>query len=133
MLSERLREHSTRCYLINTGWSGGAYGVGSRIDLEYTRQMVRAGIEGKLDNVETYKDPFFALNVPRGVPGVPSEILNPRQTWEDKEAYDEQAGKLADLFKENFTKFESSREIREAGPCVTTGVQAGDDKRTVSA
>ena len=69
MLSDRLRDHGTRCYLINTGWSGGAYSVGSRIDLEYTRQMVRAGIEGKLDDVETEKDPFFSLNVPQEVPG----------------------------------------------------------------
>ena len=118
MLSDRLRDHGTRCYLINTGWSGGAYGVGSRIDLEYTRKMVRAGIEGKLDDVETAKDPFFGLNVPQEVPDVPAEILNPRQTWDDKEAYDEQAQKLADLFKENFTKFESevSEEVRKAGP-----------------
>lgn len=118
MLSERLREHGTRCYLINTGWSGGAYGVGSRIDLKDTREMVRAVIGGKLDAARTTRDPFFGLNVPREVPGVPAEILSPRETWDDKEAYDEQARKLADLFKENFTKFESEvfEEVRKAGP-----------------
>lgn len=118
MLSERLREHGTRCYLINTGWSGGPYGVGSRIDISATRQMVTAVIEGKLDDAETREDPVFGLNVPIEVPGVPTEVLDPRGTWDDKDAYDEQAKKLADLFKENFTKFESevSEEVRKAGP-----------------
>ncbi|MGF1473524.1 MAG: phosphoenolpyruvate carboxykinase (ATP) [Rubrobacteraceae bacterium] len=118
MLSDRLREYGVRCYLINTGWSGGAYGVGSRIDLEETRGMVRAVIAGKLDDAETSKDPFFGLNVPKAVPGVSSEILDPRETWDDKAAYDEQAQRLADLFKENFVKFESEvgEEVKNAGP-----------------
>ena len=118
MLSERLREHGTRCYLINTGWSGGPYGVGSRIDISATRRMVTAVIEGKLDEAETRQDPVFGLNVPKEVSGVPTEVLDPRGTWEDKDAYDEQAQKLADLFKQNFTKFESevSEEVRKAGP-----------------
>ena len=118
MLSERLREHGVRCYLINTGWSGGPYGVGSRIDIAATREMVRAVIEGKLDDAETRTDPFFSLNVPVEVPGVPTEVLDPRGTWDSGEAYDEQARKLADLFRENFQKFESevSEEVGEAGP-----------------
>jgi phosphoenolpyruvate carboxykinase (ATP) len=118
MLSERLREHGVRCYLINTGWSGGPYGGGSRIDIAATREMVRAVIEGKLDGAETRTDPFFGLNVPVEVPGVPTEVLDPRGTWESGEAYDEQAEKLADLFRENFRKFESevAEEVREAGP-----------------
>jgi phosphoenolpyruvate carboxykinase (ATP) len=118
MLSDRLRNHGVRCYLINTGWSGGPYGVGSRIDIAATRQMVTAVIEGKLDDAETRKDTFFGLNVPLEVPGVPTEVLDPRGTWDDKDAYDEQARKLAGLFKENFTKFESevSEEVRRAGP-----------------
>jgi phosphoenolpyruvate carboxykinase (ATP) len=118
MLSERLREHGVRCYLINTGWSGGPYGVGSRIDIAATREMVRAVIEGKLDDAETRTDPFFGLNVPVEVPGVPTEVLDPRGTWESGEAYDEQAEKLADLFRENFRKFESevSEEVKHAGP-----------------
>ncbi len=118
MLSERLRRHGSQCYLINTGWSGGPYGTGSRIDITATREMVRAVIDGKMDNAETYTDPFFGLNVPREVPGVPTEILDPRKTWDDPEAYDQQARKLAGLFQENFTKFEFEvdRSVQEAGP-----------------
>ena len=118
MLSERLREHGVRCYLINTGWSGGPYGVGSRIDIVATRQMVRAVMGGRLDDAETRKDPFFGLNVPVEVPGVDSSVLDPRGTWDDGDAYDEQARKLADLFRENFQRFESqvSEEVRNAGP-----------------
>jgi phosphoenolpyruvate carboxykinase (ATP) len=118
MLSERLRENGARCYLINTGWSGGPYGVGERVDIAATREMVRAVIGGRLDGAETGKDPFFGLNVPVEVPGVPTEILNPRGTWPDGAAYDEQARKLADLFRENFKKFTSSvsEEVRNAGP-----------------
>jgi phosphoenolpyruvate carboxykinase (ATP) len=118
MLSERLSTYGTRCYLINTGWSGGPYGVGSRIDIAATRNMVRAVIGGKLDDAETTEDPFFGLNVPGEVPGVDSTLLDPRSTWESGEAYDEQATKLADLFRENFQRFESqvSEEVRFAGP-----------------
>jgi phosphoenolpyruvate carboxykinase (ATP) len=118
MLSERLREHGVRCYLINTGWSGGPYGVGERIDIAATREMVRAVIENKLEDAQTRKDPFFGLDVPLEVPGVPNRILDPRETWDDKDAYDEQAKKLADLFRENFSKFEDevSEEVRNAGP-----------------
>jgi len=118
MLSERLSTHGTRCYLINTGWSGGPYGVGSRLDIAATREMVSAVIGGKLDDAETGKDPFFGLNVPIEVPGVASELLDPRGTWDDGEAYDDQATKLADLFRENFTRFESqvSEDVRNAGP-----------------
>src|SRR5215204_2087425 len=118
MLSERLRTHGTRCYLINTGWSGGPYGVGSRMDIAATRQMVSSVIGGKLDDAETTEDPFFSLNVPVAVPGVDGSVLNPRGTWDDGDAYDEQARKLADLFRENFSRFESqvSEEVRKAGP-----------------
>ena len=118
MLSERLREHGVRCYLINTGWSGGPYGVGERIDIAATREMVRAVIENKLDDAQTRKDPFFGLDVPLEVPGVPRRILDPRETWDDKDAYDEHARKLANLFRENFSKFEDevSEEVRNAGP-----------------
>jgi phosphoenolpyruvate carboxykinase (ATP) len=120
MLSEKLRKHGTRCYLINTGWSGGPYGVGSRIDLAATRQMVQAVINGRLDGAETKTDPFFGLNVPVEVPGVPTELLDPRETWDDKDAYDQQARELAHLFAENFKKFEDEvdEEVREAGPTV---------------
>ncbi|HKH77521.1 MAG TPA: phosphoenolpyruvate carboxykinase (ATP) [Rubrobacteraceae bacterium] len=118
MLSERLREHGTRCYLINTGWSGGPYGTGARIDIADTRRMVRAVIGGELDDAETREDPNFGLHVPQEVPGVPNEVLDPRETWDDKEAYDEGAKKLAGLFAENFNKFEGevSEEVKKAGP-----------------
>jgi phosphoenolpyruvate carboxykinase (ATP) len=118
MLSEKIRRHSVRCYMVNTGWSGGPYGEGERIDLPHTREMVRAAISGKLDGVETHPDPVFGLNVPESVPGVPDGILDPRDTWDDAEAYDEQAKKLASLFKENFEKFEGQleEEVRRAGP-----------------
>jgi phosphoenolpyruvate carboxykinase (ATP) len=118
MLSEKLREHGTSCYLINTGWSGGPYGVGSRIDITDTRNMVRAVINGKLDGGETREDPFFGLHVPKEVPGVPTEVLDPRETWNDKDAYDEHAKKLASLFAENFKKFEDEveEEVKRAGP-----------------
>ncbi len=118
MLSERLREHGVRCYLINTGWSGGPYGVGERVAIDDTRAMVRAVIGGELDGAETREDPFFGLNVPTEVPDVPAEVLDPRGTWESGDAYDEQAKKLAGLFRENFEKFESSvsDEVKGAGP-----------------
>jgi len=118
MLSDRLKEHGARCYLINTGWSGGPYGVGERVDIAATREMVRAVIGGRLDGAETRTDPFFGLNVPVGVPGVPTEILDPRGTWADGASYDEQAEKLAGLFRENFAKFEGSvsEEVKAAGP-----------------
>jgi phosphoenolpyruvate carboxykinase (ATP) len=118
MLSEKMREHGTRCYLINTGWSGGPYGIGSRIDLAATRQMVRAVIQGKLDGVETRTDPYFGLHVPVEVPDIPTELLDPRETWDDKDAYDKQAKELANLFAENFKKFEDQvdEEVLNAGP-----------------
>jgi phosphoenolpyruvate carboxykinase (ATP) len=118
MLSEKIRDHSVRCYMVNTGWSGGPYGVEERIDLPHTREMVRAAIAGRLDGVDTHPDPVFGLNVPESVPGVPDGILDPRDTWDDAEAYDEQAKKLANLFKENFEKFEGQveEEVRRAGP-----------------
>ena len=118
MLSEKCREHGTRCYLINTGWSGGPYGVGERIDIGATREIVRSAINGRLDGVETRPHPVFGLHIPAAVLGVPTEILDPRETWDDKDAYDEQARKLADLFRQNFSKFESevSEEVRDAGP-----------------
>jgi phosphoenolpyruvate carboxykinase (ATP) len=116
MLSEKIRRHSVQCYMVNTGWSGGPYGVGERIDLPHTREMVRAAIAGRLEEVETHADPVFGLNIPESVPGVPDGILDPRETWDDKDAYDEHARKLANLFKENFEKFEGEEEVRRAGP-----------------
>ena len=118
MLSEKIRRHSVRCYMVNTGWSGGPYGVGERIDLPHTREMVRAAIAGKLEGVETHADPVFGLNIPTSVPGVPDGILDPRETWPGKGSHDEQAKKLAGLFKENFGRFESevAEDVGRAGP-----------------
>ncbi|MDN5696697.1 MAG: phosphoenolpyruvate carboxykinase (ATP) [Rubrobacter sp.] len=118
MVSEKLKAHGSRCYLINTGWSGGPYGEGKRVDINATREMVSAVIEGRLDSGKTRTEGFFGLNVPEEVPGVPTEILDPRGTWSDKEAYDRQAEHLASLFRENFLKFESqvAPEIKQAGP-----------------
>jgi phosphoenolpyruvate carboxykinase (ATP) len=118
MLGEKLREHGSRVWLVNTGWTGGPYGEGSRMKLAYTRAMVRAALAGDLDEVETATAPFFGLQIPTSVPGVPAELLNPRDTWADKDAYDAQAGKLAGLFAENFERFADRvpEAVRNAGP-----------------
>ena len=118
MLGEKLREHGARVWLVNTGWTGGPYGEGSRMKLAYTRAMVRAALAGELDDVETTTAPFFNLQIPTSVPGVPSEVLNPRGTWADPAAYDEQARKLAGLFAENFERFADrvSESVKSAGP-----------------
>ena len=118
LLGEKMTRHKVNAYLINTGWSGGPYGVGSRIKLPYTRAMVTAALTGALEKVALRKDPVFGLLVPESVEGVPPEILNPRNTWTDKDAYDEQARKLAGMFNENFRQFEdaASPEVRAAAP-----------------
>lgn len=117
MLGKLIDQHGSRVWLVNTGWSGGAYGAGSRMKLSYTRAMVRALLAGKLDNVATATDPIFGLNIPASVPDVPTEILTPRSTWKDAAAYDAQASKLAEMFRKNFEKFgDVPGTIKEAGP-----------------
>jgi phosphoenolpyruvate carboxykinase (ATP) len=117
MLGELLREHGSNVWLLNTGWSGGPYGVGKRMKLSYTRAMVNALLSGALDKVPTTTDPIFGLNVPQSVPEVPKEILNARGTWDDKDAYDKQARKLAGMFRDNFAQFKGTSEaIKAAGP-----------------
>ncbi|RMH12969.1 MAG: phosphoenolpyruvate carboxykinase (ATP), partial [Gemmatimonadetes bacterium] len=118
MLGERLREHGARVWLVNTGWTGGPYGVGSRMKLAYTRAMVSAALAGALDEVATEPDPVFGLAIPVEVPGVPSEVLRPRETWPDGEEYDRAAAKLAGMFRENFERFADrcSPEVVAAGP-----------------
>jgi phosphoenolpyruvate carboxykinase (ATP) len=118
MLSERLKKHDAQTWLVNTGWSGGSYGVGSRIKLKYTRAIIDAIHSGALASVATQPDPVFGLAVPVSCPDVPIEMLQPRNTWADKAAYDEKARKVASLFRENFKKYEgqASAEIRGAGP-----------------
>jgi phosphoenolpyruvate carboxykinase (ATP) len=116
MLGSRLREHNAQCWLVNTGWQGGPYGIGKRMSLPYTRAMVNALVEGDLDEVAFEIEPSFGLSIPKEVPGVPSELLNPRNSWKDKAAYDKMAADLSARFEKNFEKFDAPREIREAGP-----------------
>jgi len=118
LLAAKLDRHGARAWLVNTGWTGGAYGTGKRFPLKYTRAIVDAINSGQLDEVATRRDPVFGLRVPETCPGVPPEALDPRRTWADPKAYDEKAARLAILFKTNFKKFEgnTSRELVEAGP-----------------
>ena len=118
MLGERLARHRAQVWLVNTGWTGGPHGTGSRIKLRYTRRMVHAALGGELDAVPTRTDPVFGFEVPQKVEGVPDELLDPRRTWPDAAAYDAQAAKLADMFVKNFAQFEAQvgAEVVEAGP-----------------
>lgn len=104
LLAEKMKQHKTRCILLNTGWGGGAYGTGKRISIKHTRALLDAALRGDLDEgkVEYETHPVFNLLMPKSCPGVPAEILNPRNTWEDKAAYDAQADKLRAMFRENF-------------------------------
>ncbi|MBL8981943.1 MAG: phosphoenolpyruvate carboxykinase (ATP) [Gemmatimonadetes bacterium] len=117
MLGRLIDQHGSRVWLVNTGWSGGAYGTGKRMKIAYTRAMVRAALSGALDTVRTFTDPIFGLNIPSEVPDVPAGVLNPRSTWSDGAAYDAQANKLADMFRKNFEKFGNvDAKIVAAGP-----------------
>jgi phosphoenolpyruvate carboxykinase (ATP) len=120
MLGERIAKHGVKCWLVNTGWSGGPYGVGHRMKLSYTRAMVNAALAGKLESVEFTDDPTFKVAVPKHVPGVPDEVLDARGTWPDPEAYDIKAKELAKRFNENFAKFAATAtpEILAASPAV---------------
>ncbi|KON86661.1 phosphoenolpyruvate carboxykinase [Sporosarcina globispora] len=116
MLGEKIDEHNAKVFLVNTGWTGGEYGVGERMKLAYTRAMVEAALEGELNNVETVKDGIFGLEIPQHVTGVPDEVLQPNKTWADQAAYEAKAKELAAKFRENFKKFTSvSSEIEEKG------------------
>jgi len=118
LLAERIRRHGSDVWLVNTGWSGGSYGTGKRMKLAYTRAIVDAIHSGALQSVPTKPDPIFGLDIPESCPGVPAEILVPRNTWEDKAAYDATCRKLAGLFAENFRQYEdmAGSAVREAGP-----------------
>ena len=118
LLGEKIDAQDAAVWLVNTGWTGGPAGVGSRMKLAYTRKMVTAVLNGDLDNVETTAEPFFSLHIPNHIEGVPDGVLNPRDTWTDKDAYDAQAKKLVDMFVENFKQFEAgvTQEIKDAGP-----------------
>jgi phosphoenolpyruvate carboxykinase (ATP) len=118
MLGERIARHNVRVWLVNTGWTGGPYGVGKRMKISYTRAMIRAVLSGALDSVAYTKDPVFNLDIPASCPDVPADVLKPRATWADGAAYDAQAVKLAKMFVENFKTFEHavSAEVLAAGP-----------------
>jgi len=120
LLGKHMAEHNAACWLVNTGWSGGPYGVGQRMKIKYTRAMIRAILNGSLAQTETTPDPIFGVNVPVSCPDVPGEVLQPRNTWEDKEAYDRQAADLARRFNENFKKYEAgvSEAVRDVAPKV---------------
>ncbi len=118
MLSKKMKDAGVNVWLVNTGWTGGPYGVGSRMKLKYTRAMIAAALEGGLKDVEFEKHPIFNLMMPKSCPNVPSEVLNPRETWADKDKYDAKAKELAKSFKENFSKYESyaNDEILSGAP-----------------
>jgi phosphoenolpyruvate carboxykinase (ATP) len=118
LLADKIKEHNTNVWLINTGWSGGAHGVGERISLKHTRAIVDAVHSGQLADAPTEPDPIFGFHIVTDVPGVPAEILVPRNTWADGDAFDETARKLASLFADNFAQYEdiASDEIKSAGP-----------------
>ncbi len=120
MLGERLARWDVPVWFVNTGWTGGPYGVGQRMNINFTRAMVRAALSGRLDNVEYVVDPIFGVAVPTSCPDVPSEFLQPRNTWQDGDAYDEQARGIARMFMKNFEKYADgvTEAVREAGPRV---------------
>ena len=119
-LGERIARHKARVWLVNTGWTGGPFGVGSRMKIAHTRAMITAALSGELEAVEYHRHPVFNLEMPAQCPGVPSEVLDPRTTWSDKATYDVQAKKLAAMFIENFKTFEGDVDaaVVKAGPKV---------------
>src|SRR5262245_30816614 len=116
MLGRRMKEHNAQCWLVNTGWFGGPYGVGARMKLPYTRAMMRAAVDGKLNKVEFEVDPAFGLTVPTSAPEVPPEFLRARDAWKDKAAYDKTAADLSARFAKNFEKFDAPESVRAAAP-----------------
>jgi phosphoenolpyruvate carboxykinase (ATP) len=120
LLGEKIAKHEVKCWLVNTGWSGGAYGVGERISIKYTRALLNAALNGELGTVDYEIDPIFGLSIPKSCPGVPAEILNPKNTWDNKEDYDKKAKQLALDFVKNFKQYEDfvSDAVVKAGPIV---------------
>jgi len=118
LLAKNIGENGTRVWLMNTGFTGGPYGVGKRMSIQHTRALLNAALDSKLDSVKFNKDPVFGFEVPSDAPGVPTSVLTPRETWADKAAYDEKARHLAKLFVENFKQFadQASPEVVAAGP-----------------
>ncbi|MHA2339835.1 MAG: phosphoenolpyruvate carboxykinase (ATP) [Candidatus Hodarchaeales archaeon] len=121
LLTKKVEQHNADVWLVNTGWSGGPFGVGQRISIKYTRTMLNAALDGKLNNVEYYTDPLFNFQVPKSCEGVPEKVLNPEQTWGNSKAYWQKYKYLASLFIDNFKKYEkgSPTEVLKAGPDLT--------------
>jgi phosphoenolpyruvate carboxykinase (ATP) len=111
MLGEKMEMHNSRVYLVNTGWSGGPFGIGARMDIDVTRTIVHCALDGSLEQVEYDEDPLFHIQVPRSCPCIASDILNPRNTWADKEAFDLRAKKLAADFSKHFDKAYGNKGI----------------------
>jgi phosphoenolpyruvate carboxykinase (ATP) len=118
VLAGKIDEHDCRVWMINTGWTGGQFGVGSRIRIPHTRAMLNAALEGTLDEVDFVEDPIFGLSVPKSIPDVPSDLLDPRSTWADPEAFDRQAQKLAGMFVSNFATYSDGVDdaVVKSGP-----------------
>jgi phosphoenolpyruvate carboxykinase (ATP) len=118
LLKNKIERYGVKCWLVNTGWVGGPYGIGKRISIRYTRALLNAALNGKLDNVNYKTDPIFGFEVPTECPNVPSEVLDPASSWGDKKEYDRRYRDLAMRFKQNFAKFEDQtpKEVIEAGP-----------------
>jgi phosphoenolpyruvate carboxykinase (ATP) len=118
MLRGLIAKHDVKCWLVNTGWTGGEYGTGHRMPIKVTRALLAAAMSGELDTAEYRTDPFFGFAVPTAAQGVDSEILNPRETWSDKSAYDAQARKLVSMFTKNFDRFKDhvAADVMNASP-----------------
>jgi phosphoenolpyruvate carboxykinase (ATP) len=118
MLGEKIATHNARVWLVNTGWTGGPYGVGSRMKIAHTRAMITAALTGELDQVQYVKHPILNLDMPASCPGVPATVLDPRSTWPDAAKYDDQARALAKMFADNFKTFENDvpPSVKDAGP-----------------
>ncbi len=116
MLGKRLKQHNAACWLVNTGWSGGKFGIGKRMSLKITRALVNAALDGRLEKFEFVTEPAFGLSIPVSCPDVPAEILNPRNAWADKAAYDKTVAELAAKFEENFKQFDAPESVKAAGP-----------------
>jgi phosphoenolpyruvate carboxykinase (ATP) len=125
LLAEKLERHHVDCWLVNTGWTGGPYGVGNRMEIAHTRALVDAALDGSLNRAEMASDPIFGFQVPRKVTGVPAEVLDPRATWQEPAAYDRQARHLAELFQKNFHQYEDQTpaHVVAAGPQVDAAVR----------
>ena len=121
LLKKKISEFNVNCWLVNTGWSGGVYGVGKRISIKDTRLLLNEALNGNLSNTEMRKDPNFGFEVPKSIDGIDSNMLNPRNCWLDTAAYDAQADKLINMFIKNFKKFETDVDdnIKSSGPTIS--------------